>query len=105
MLDYQIMAVMVGKDHKQFLSAYTDEQLDRQVLWILKEIPDLDFEAKRSKKNKNAGKVDESQRAKVSFECGKTGFYLTLCFHHINNLLAKLTGSEKDLSKLSALLD
>ena len=107
MLDYQIMAVMVGRDHTEFIAAYTDEQLDRQVLWILKEIPDLDFEAqsKKKKKNVNPIKVDESQRAKVSFMCGKTGFYLTLCFHHINSLLTSLTGNDKDMSKLSTLLD
>jgi hypothetical protein len=45
--------------------------LDRQVLWILKEVPELDFE---NKKLKNKGKIDEKQRILTCFECGKTGF-------------------------------
>jgi hypothetical protein len=49
---------------------------------MLKEIPELDFE---NKKLQNKGKVDEKERIKVCFECGKTGFMLNMFFKHLND--------------------
>lgn len=70
---------------------------------MLKELPELDFE---NKKIKNKGKVDEKERIKVCFECGKTGFYLNLFFLHLNNAIEKVTGAApKSYDKLSQALD
>jgi len=65
---------------------------------MLKEIPELDFE---NKKLKNSGRVDEKERIKVCFECGKTGFMLNLFFKHMNDAIEKITGKPKDMTKLS----
>ena len=35
--------------YDDIIEPYIDEQLDRQVFWILNEIPELDFEAKKMK--------------------------------------------------------
>lgn len=86
LLDYQIMALLSKKvDYKVFKEAYCDEQLDRQVLWILKKIPELDFENKKIK-GRGMG-VKEEERSKVSFECGKTGFFISVFFVHLNKTL------------------
>jgi len=64
------------------------------VLWILKKIPELDFE---NKKLKGKGMVNESERSKISFECGKTGFYLTLFFHSLKKTISKVLGESKSI--------
>lgn len=71
-------------------------------MWILKEIPELDFENKKINK---ISKVNEKDRSRVSFECGKTGFYLTLFFHHLNQVISKATGGSGDLQDLAKVLD
>ena len=81
---------------------YVDEQLDRQVFWLLKTIPELDFKDKRFKK---AGKVDEKERIKVCFENEKTSYYLYLFFHHLNKTFEKLTDDKQNLGELSKLMD
>jgi len=63
------------------------------VFWILKKIPELDFENKKLSKQ---GKISEKERSKVSFECGDTGFYLTLFFYHLSNTLKKVN-EQRDL--------
>ena len=64
--------------------AYTEEQLDRQVFWMLQHVPELDFQ---NKKIKNKGKVKENKRMEVCFETGKVGAQITSFFHHMNNVL------------------
>jgi hypothetical protein len=81
---------------------YVEEQLDRQVFWMLRTIPELDFEDKRFKK---AGKVDEKERNKVCFNHEKTSYYLYLFFHHLNLTFEKLAGSKNNLNQLSVLMD
>ena len=44
-------------------------------------------------------------RSKVSFECGKTGFYLTLFFVHLSKTLRKVTPKGKSLFEVGDLLD
>ena len=103
LLDQQVYAILSHKHkYQDFSEKYVEEQLDRQVLWIVKEIPELDFE---NKKLKNKGKVNEKERSKVSFECGKTGFYLTLFFYHLNKTIEKATNSSKNIQDLAKLLD
>lgn len=72
------------------------------MLWILKKIPELDFE---DKKAKGKGQVDEKERSKVSFECGKTGFYISLFFVHFNKTLAGVIPEGKRFTDISDLLD
>jgi hypothetical protein len=102
--DILVFSTLSSKySYKDIMDAYIEEQLDRQVFWMLKEIPELDFE---NKKIKNLGKVDEKARIKVCFECGKTGFYLNLFFLHLNNTIQKLTASgPKQFDKLTTALD
>jgi hypothetical protein len=102
LLDMQVASILTNKhDYQKFTEAYVEEQLDRQVLWILKDIPELDFE---NKKLQNKGKVNEKDRSRVSFECGKTGYYLTLFFYHLHKTIAKVTPS-RDLTELAKVLD
>ena len=104
LMDYQIMALFAKKvAYKDFKGAYCDEQLDRQVLWILKKIPELDFENKKLK-GKSMG-VKEEERSKISFECGKTGFYLSVFFVKLNATLENVGGQAKNIDDISKQLD
>lgn len=97
------MALLSKKvDYNAFKGAYCDEQLDRQVLWILKQIPELDFE---NKKIKGKGNVKESERGRVSFECGKTGFFISLFFVHLQRTFANVCGEDKDFNKMVDQMD
>lgn len=45
LLDMQVYFILANKfEYSEFIEAYAEEQLDRQVLWILMDIPELDFE-------------------------------------------------------------
>mmetsp|Transcript_34673 Transcript_34673/g.53119 ORF Transcript_34673/g.53119 Transcript_34673/m.53119 type:complete len:394 (-) Transcript_34673:2675-3856(-) len=102
--DIQVFSLMSSKfvfeDIKQ---AYVDEQMDRQVLWMIREIPELDFE---NKKFKGKQTVDEKKRNEVCFEVGKTSFYFSLFFQTLSNTIEQVVGGKaKDFKKLSAALD
>jgi len=85
------------------LKPYLEERLDRSVFWMLREMPELDFE---NQKLKNRGKVDEKQRMKVCFTTAKTSFHLDLFFLHLNNTIEKRAGSSpKSLDALATALD
>lgn len=104
LLDFQIMALFSKKvSYQDFKGAYCDEQLDRQVLWILKKIPELDFENKKLK-GKGMG-VKEEERSKISFECGKTGFFLSVFFVKLHNTLERVGGQNKNIDEISKVLD
>jgi hypothetical protein len=90
-------------DYNAFKEAYCDEQLDRQVIWILKKIPELDFENKKIK-GRGMG-VKEEERSKVSFECGKTGFFLSVLFTKLNSTLQKVGGQAKDINEIAKQMD
>jgi len=91
--DIQVFATLSKKfKYSDIMAEYVDEQLDRQVLWLLKEIPELDFENKKFKK---AGKVDEKERMKVCFESVKTSYYLILFFKHLNQTIEDVAGADK----------
>ena len=49
--------------------------------------------------------VNESERSKISFECGKTGFYLTLFFHSLKKTISKVLGESKSIQDLGKALD
>lgn len=90
LIDIQVYSLFAKNyDRKAYTETYCNEQLDRQVLWILRIIPELDFE---NKKLKNRKSVNEKERSKVSFQCGKTGFYLSMFFFHLNNTINKVVG-------------
>ena len=90
-------------DYKAFKEAYCDEQLDRQVFWILKKIPELDFENKKIKGR--AMGVKEGERSKVSFECGKTGFFISVFFVKLNEAFQRVGGYAKNIETISRQLD
>ena len=71
------------------LSAYLEEQLDRQAFWILREIPELDHEDP-----KYAGKevIVEEARSEVCFKTGISGFHLTIFFSFLNNFIIDQEG-------------
>lgn len=101
--DIQVFATLSKKfKYSDIMTEYMEEQLDRQVLWLLKEIPELDFE---NKKFKNVGKVNEKERVKVCFETQKTSYYLILFFKHLNQMIEEVSGSDKKLEKLSKAMD
>ena len=56
-------------DHKfeELFPSYFDEQMDRQIFWILREIPEEEFE-----KLIYSSKLDDI-KAKVCFKCSITG--------------------------------
>ena len=102
--DIQVFVTVSQKykydDIKHF---YVEEQLDRQVFWMIQEIPELDFE---NKNIKNRGKVSEEKRNQVCFECGRKGFGVTLFYYFLNKTIEKVTGSgPKNMSDLEKALD
>jgi len=94
--------IALSKKHKmsEILELYLDEQLDRQVFWILREIPELDFE---DPKYKNKELVLEEQRSEVSFKTGISGFHITLFYFQLCKDI--LEPGSKDLAKLCDTLD
>ena len=79
----QTYAILSDKtDFSQFMEAYCSEQLDRQALWIILAVPELDFENKAIFK-KNEKKINEKERAAVTFKAGETGFRITMFFHFL----------------------
>lgn len=63
------------------LPAYLEEQMDRQVFWILREIPELDH---TDPKYKDKDLVVEEARAEACFKTGIAGFHITLFFYYLN---------------------
>lgn len=82
LLVFSIMSNGVG--FRDIVNEYVDEQLDRQVLWWVKALPEIDFTDP-----KNKSKVDEKKRLEVTFELGKTGYYLNLFFLHLFDTIQK----------------
>jgi len=74
--------------------SYLNEQLDRQVLWVLKEIPDLD-------------KVEdpelEESKIEASFRSTIVGYRITMLMKIFNTEIFEKGG--KDFTKLAALVD
>ncbi len=74
--------------------------MDRQVFWILKEIPELDH---TDPKNKDKEVVVEEARSEVCFKTGISGFHITLFFYYFNKQIMEANG--KDVNKLVSFLD
>lgn len=86
------------------LDAYLEEQLDRQVFWILRSIPEFDF---TDEKYKNKNLVIEENRNTVCFKTGLVGFRITMIFHSLNRLINThfTKGGNKDMQALVEALD
>ena len=92
-----LLVMLSVSDHKieELLPAYISEQMDRQIFWILQEIPDLE-------KLINSSEIDDI-RGKICFKCGITGQQLLLFYYYF---LKKIVYSECDtLDKFAEKLD
>lgn len=77
------------------LGVYTQEQLERQIFWILKDLPQLEEEK---------AEYDE-HLSEVSFKSGMVGFHITLFFESWNRIILELSTGKKDNAKLTEMLD
>lgn len=72
-----VLALLTGVDShkfKEIASAYFNEQLDRQVLWILKAVPEL--------LNETMEEEADANRAKIVFRSQMTSFQM-FCFYKL----------------------
>ena len=73
------------------LSAYLEEQLDRQAFWILRIIPELDH---TDEKFKNKQTTLEAAREEVCFKTGIAGFSITMFFFSLTQMLKEQYGGD-----------
>ena len=66
-------------------------------------VPELDFENKKINQ-KNQVKINEKERAAVTFKAGDVGFRITMFFHYLHQAIEKATG-KKNLTEFAKLLD
>ena len=92
-----LLVMLSVSDHKieELLPSYISEQMDRQIFWILQELPEFE-------KLIDSKEVDDI-RAKVCFKCGINGQQLLLFYYYFMN---KMVYSECDtLDKFAEKLD
>jgi len=92
-----LLVMLSISDHKieELLPSYISEQMDRQIFWILQQLPEFESLI-------NSKEVDDI-RAKVCFKCGITGQQLLLFYYYF---LKKIVYSECDsLDKFAEKLD
>ena len=92
-----LLVMLSVSDHKieELLPAYISEQMDRQIFWILQELPEFESLI-------NSSEVDDI-RAKICFKCGITGQQLLLFYYYF---MTKIVYSECDsLDKFAEKLD
>ena len=92
-----LLVMLSVSDHKieELLTPYISEQMDRQIFWILQELPQFE-------KLINSDEVDDI-RAKICFKCGITGQQLLLFYYYF---LKKMVYNECDtLEKFAEKLD
>ena len=75
--DLLVMLSLSDKKIEELLPSYIGEQMDRQIFWILQEIPEFESLI-------NKAEVDDI-RAKVCFKCGITGQQLLLFYYYFIN--------------------
>ena len=78
---------------EELLPSYISEQMDRQIFWILQEIPEFE-------KLINSSKVDEI-REKICFKCGIIGQQLVLFYYYFIKKIVYY----KNLDKFAYILD
>lgn len=91
-LVFSIMSTNIG--YRDIIDEYVEEQLDRQVFWWVKSLPQMDFTDPNNK-----SKVDEKKRLEVCFQLGKTGYFINLFFLHLHDTIQK-AGKQNLESKL-----
>jgi hypothetical protein len=74
--------------------------MDRQALWILREIPELDHE---DEKYKGKELVMEEARSEACFKTGIAGFHITLFFYQLNKMIMEKGG--KNIPQLCQYVD
>ena len=92
-----LLVMLSVSDHKieELLPSYISEQMDRQIFWILQEIPEFE-------KKIDSSEVDDV-RDKICFKCGITGQQLLLFYYYFMN---KMVFAECDsLDKFAEKLD
>ena len=92
-----LLVMLSVSDHKieELLPSYISEQMDRQIFWILQEIPEFENLI-------NTKEVDDI-RGKVCFKCGITGQQLLLFYYYF---MKKIVYAECDtLDKFAEKLD
>jgi formyltetrahydrofolate hydrolase len=92
-----LLVMLSVSDHKieELLPSYISEQMDRQIFWILQELPEFE-------KLIDSKEVDDI-RAKICFKCGINGQQLLLFYYYFMN---KMVYSECDtLDKFAEKLD
>ena len=82
--DLLVMLSLSGKKIEELLPSYIEEQMDRQIFWILQEIPEFEQLI-------NSAEVDDI-RAKVCFKCGITGQQLLLFYYYFLNKMIYAEG-------------
>jgi len=75
--DLLVMLALSDKKIEELLPSYIEEQMDRQIFWILQEIPEFEDLIDKAE-------VDDI-RAKVCFKCGITGQQLLLFYYYLMN--------------------
>ena len=93
--DLLVMLSISDKQIEELLPSYIEEQMDRQIFWILQEIPEFE-------KLIDSDSVDDI-RAKICFKCGITGQQLLLFYYYF---MKKVIYDECDsLTKFAEKLD
>jgi len=77
--DLLVYLTISDKNIEDLLPSYIDEQMDRQIFWILQEIPQ--FEALIDK-----SEVD-NERAKICYKCGIVGQQILLFYYYFMNYI------------------
>eukprot|EP00824_Muranothrix_gubernata_P024053 TRINITY_DN67_c0_g1_i1.p1 TRINITY_DN67_c0_g1~~TRINITY_DN67_c0_g1_i1.p1 ORF type:complete len:995 (-),score=204.69 TRINITY_DN67_c0_g1_i1:1224-3914(-) len=90
-----MMTVSKKVSWKDVIGPYLGEQMDRQVFWMLKEIPELE-------KEQDEMDLDED-RDKISFQTGKVGFFITMFYSYFVSKVCKPEG--KDISAITSYMD
>lgn len=88
-----LVMMALSSEHKieDLLPGYISEQMDRQIFWILQEIPELE-------KLINTTEIDDI-RAKVCFKCGLVGEQLLLFYYYfIKNIIFEKGKTHEDFA-------
>ena len=93
--DLLVMLSLSDKKIEELLPSYIEEQMDRQIFWILQEIPEFE-------KLINSSEVDDI-RAKICFKCGLTGQQLLLFYYYFMNKI--IYGECDSLKKFAEKVD
>ena len=93
--DVLVLLTISDKKIEDVLPFYIEEQMDRQIFWILQEIPAFEQLV-------NKAELD-NDRAKICFKCGIVGYQLLLFYYYF---IKKIVHEEcSSLEKFAEKLD